>query len=360
MAGSISLKQLEDKLESRRLGESSRAALLEGFRRDADISSHRPEKRLEKDPRDNSIILYSTARAKRPHDNEAGEGNGTREKQPECPVCSGNTTAAVDIAPLSSGFSFINRNLFPALYPDSGAHFLQWSSNYHDRDWHNMPLSDRSTLLEQLARLEKLLLFPKGGKPEESGKSPDGYVSIIRNTGAAVGGSLEHGHQQIGWSRRMPGAFAADLNFLKSHGASFADLLAAENPSSLTIREYKAGRLVVPAFMRRPYSLIYLPAGTPAGSPGESGRSYLHDLSPEETASAAEAIGDTLECYRRLLPRLGKEIAFNFVIHSGPGAGLYIEFLPWVQETGGFEHLGMWVCQGSPEESAETLRSMLR
>ncbi len=356
MAGRISLEQVEEKLESRSLEESSRAALLEGFRRDGAISSHRPEEKIEEDPRDQSIILYSTARAKRPHDNEPEERTGSREKPSECPVCSGNTTAAVDIAPHSSGFSFINRNLFPALYPDSGAHFLQWSSNYHDRDWHNMPLSDRCILLEQLARLERSLLYPNGGEANGSEGSPDGFVSIIRNTGAAVGGSLEHGHQQIGWSRVMPGAFAADLNFLKSHGTAFADVLAAENPASLTVREYGSGRLVVPAFMRRPYSLMFLPGNGPGGT----GRSFLHDLSPEETASAAEAIGDNLECYRRLLPRLGKEIAYNFVIHSGPGGGLYIEFLPWVQETGGFEHLGMWVCQGSPEENAETLRSMLR
>jgi galactose-1-phosphate uridylyltransferase len=56
---------------------------------------------------------------------------------------------------------------------------------------------------------------------------------------------------------------------------------------------------------------------------------------------------------------LGREIAYNVVTHNGPGAGLYFEFLPYTQEMGGYEHLGLFICQGDPEEVAERLRAYL-
>jgi hypothetical protein len=103
--------------------------------------------------------------------------------------------------------------------------------------------------------------------------------------------------------------------------------------------------------MKRPYNLIYLP--------GDPEKRYLHELNADELRFTAAAAGEALSCYHKLLPRLGRETAYNFIVHSGPGAGLYIEFLPFTQETGGFEHLGLWVCQGSPEQSAATLAGMI-
>lgn len=36
-----------------------------------------------------------------------------------------------------------------------------------------------------------------------------------------------------------------------------------------------------------------------------------------------------------------------------------VEFLPFTQKTGGFEQLGLWVCQGNAHDSAATLRQMM-
>ena len=47
------------------------------------------------------------------------------------------------------------------------------------------------------------------------------------------------------------------------------------------------------------------------------------------------------------------------IINNGPGAGLYVEFLPYTQETGGVEHLGLLVCQELPERAAARLREIL-
>ena len=60
------------------------------------------------------------------------------------------------------------------------------------------------------------------------------------------------------------------------------------------------------------------------------------------------------------MPEIGRELAYNVITHNGPGAGIYFEFLPYTQETGGFEHLGLYVCQQNPKTAAARLRQLLR
>ena len=59
------------------------------------------------------------------------------------------------------------------------------------------------------------------------------------------------------------------------------------------------------------------------------------------------------------MPTMGKPTAYNVTVSNGPGAGLYCEFLPYTQETGGFEHLGLWVCQDNPWRVAPHLQEYL-
>jgi hypothetical protein len=47
------------------------------------------------------------------------------------------------------------------------------------------------------------------------------------------------------------------------------------------------------------------------------------------------------------------------VVHNGPGAGIYFEFMPYTQETGGFEHLRMWICQSTPAQAVEILKEYI-
>jgi hypothetical protein len=60
------------------------------------------------------------------------------------------------------------------------------------------------------------------------------------------------------------------------------------------------------------------------------------------------------------MPKIDKELAYIFTIHTGPGAGIYFEFLPHTQEMGGFEHLGLWVCNDSPANAAANLREVIK
>ena len=44
---------------------------------------------------------------------------------------------------------------------------------------------------------------------------------------------------------------------------------------------------------------------------------------------------------------------------AAPGAGIYFEFLPLTQETGGFEQLGLSICQSEPAVAAAQLRETI-
>lgn len=61
----------------------------------------------------------------------------------------------------------------------------------------------------------------------------------------------------------------------------------------------------------------------------------------------------------QIMSMLGREPAFNMTINNGRGAGLYLEFLAHTQEIGGFEQLGLWVCQESTTNAAAYLREKL-
>jgi galactose-1-phosphate uridylyltransferase len=225
--------------------------------------------------------------------------------------------------------------------PAHGFHFLQWSSSRHDKDWHNMPRTDRVLVLQRLAVLEKKLLA----------EQPSGFVSIIKNCGRLVGGSLAHGHQQIGFSNVMPRRFQDNLRFEREQSEPFAVYMRRENPPELLVRDYGPAMLLIPYFMRRPFDMLLLLKDT--------SKSYLHQLTESEFAAIADGWHDAIRAMLWVMPQLGRETAYNVVTHNGPGAGLYFEFLPYTQEIGGFEQLGLYVCQGNPYEVAALIRGFL-
>ncbi len=339
----FALVQVED------LDHISYAELERLFRAEEEIADFRPDGTYQIDPRNGDRIVFNTARSRRPHDNRPEEGKPVPASTRPCVVCQGRTTGIIDVAPLSEGFTFINKNLFPILYPfqpeagvqTRGLHLLQWTSSLHDRDWHNMPLADRVVVLERLAALEHRLL--------ESG--PSAHVSLIKNYGHLVGGSLEHGHQQILLSDIAPRRLLDNQRFRQERDETFAAHLLRENPPSLLVRDYGPALLLVPYFMRRPYDMYLLLK--------ETERRYLHQLTPPELVAVAEGWHDAIRAMRAIMPRSGRELAYNVVTHTGAGAGLYFEFLPYTQEIGGYEHLGLYICQGNPQEVAATLRAYL-
>ncbi len=356
-------KTLNQILQAKDIQALSFPALLELFRQEKGLADFLPDGICQIDPRNGDRILFNSSRARRPHDNRPADSNAPK-KQEACVVCQGKTTGVIDVADLSEGFTFINKNLFPALYPlqahashhladgvkpDSGVkpqrshglHLLQWTSSLHDKDWHNMPLEDRVVVMQRLAALERKLLT--------DGKTS--FVSIIKNYGRLVGGSLVHGHQQIALSNVMPRRIHDNWRFEKERGEKFSTYMLRENPAKLLIRDYGAAVLLTPYFMRRPYDMMLLVKDT--------GKQHIHELTEPEIEAVAKGWRDALRAILSIMPGIGRETAYNVVTHNGPGAGLYFEFLPYVQETGGFEHLGLFVCQGNPKSAAVQINEFL-
>ncbi len=386
-------RTLQSILQNERIEGLSCAEIEDLFRAEEQTHPFLPDGEARVDPRDGAVVVFNASRARRPHDNAEAPAEPEEDGAAD-PVCRGQTTGVIDVASLSEGFTFINKNLYPVMYPfehagdwsvsrpncdDStsgpeaentdlspsadrasgparGMHFLQWTSSYFDRDWYNMPQSDRVTAFQRLAALEeKLLLDDSAGYPASGttadGRTTHGHVLIIKNHGRLVGGSLAHGHQQILYSDRKPRHFERNERFQQERGETFAQYMLRENPAELTVKDYGPAVLLVPYFMRRPYNTLLIVKDVQ--------KRFLFELSEEELSALAEAWGDATCGIMALMPAIGKPTAYNVTVSNGPGAGLYCEFLPYTQETGGFEHLGLWVCQDTPDRVAPTLRNHL-
>jgi galactose-1-phosphate uridylyltransferase len=348
------------------LSYSRAAELLE---RQPGIQSFAPGGTYAVDPRSGEVTLFNERRARRPQDygtspaaaghsdsthgvSEEGSGAESRQRSEPCKICNGETTAILDLQPLSDGFTFINENLYPVAFPGRnaeayGLHFLQWTSSYHDRDWPELTAEDRLQVLTRLSMLERQLLtlvdFPD--------PPSDRHVSIIKNVGKSVGGSLSHGHQQIVLSNVAPRRVHENRRFGERFGTYYSSFMMKRNPSELTVAGWEHGRLMVPYFMRRPYDMQFVLS--------DPRPQYLHDMTVPQLKDMGGAIATGMRLMRSILAELGREVAYNIVFHTGPGAGIYLEFLPFTQENGGFEQLGLSVCQGAPAATARTLREAL-
>jgi len=219
-----------------------------------------------------------------------------------------------------------------------------------------MPLADRVVVMKRLAVLERKLLTASAGVMPAGKSWGDregryGFVSIVKNHGRLVGGSLTHGHQQIGFSNVMPRRFRDNWRFEKDKGEPFSAYLLRENPSELLLRDYGPAVLLVPYFMRRPFDMMLLLK--------DVSKRYLHELTDAEITAVADGWHDVIRAILLLMPEVGREMAYNVITNNGPGAGLYFEFLPYTQEVGGFEHLGLFVCQESPQNAAARIREVL-
>ena len=91
----------------------------------------------------------------------------------------------------------------------------------------------------------------------------------------------------------------------------------------------------------------------------DTNRKHLYELTEDEVTAVVEGWHDAIRVSHSIMPRIGREIAYNVITHNGPGAGLYFEFLPHTQETGGFEHLGLFICQASQPDVATEIRECL-
>lgn len=377
MRRELSRENLTRLIESESLESLSFEQLVTLFEKEEGVANYIPDGTFQVDPRNSDIVVFNSSRAKRPHDNRQGESlEIDKQYERECVICNGRTTGIVDLADLSEGFTFINKNLFPVVFPSKisgafpdvnsgvaipsagkpvhGFHFLQWTSSLHERDWHNMPVDDGVIVMRRLAVLEEWLLNGSrdyGSKALNDDGGGNGYVSIIKNFGHLVGGSLIHGHQQIVYSNVMPKRFRDNWHFQQKRSMTFSKYMLKENPPALVVKDYGPAILLVPYFMRRPFDMLLIVKDT--------SKRYLYELTENEITAVTLGWQDAIRVMLHVIPMIGKVVAYNILTDNGPGAGLYFEFLPYTQEIGGLENLGMIICQGNPYDSAKRIRNIL-
>jgi len=385
----LRLEAIEALISARNIDDLSVREIMDDILDDEQMAAFLPDSLCQIDPRTGDVVVYNSSRATRLHTTGAAPAVDSRDDQ--CPICAAKSTGIIDLHPLSEGFTFINKNLYPILhpvetlpddaqgaplYPDPlhhgrssyGMHLLQWTSSIHDRDWHNMPLADCLICFDRLAALEhKLLTDSEGFMPASdrvlqklphrtevdmpSGPKTFGYVSIIKNFGHAAGASLSHGHQQIGFSNIMPQRYFNNFSFMQRNGQTFSEYMLRENPQRLLVRDFDHAVLIVPYFMKRPYNMLVLVK--------DHRKQYIHQLSSDERRDMVQAMVAAIQAIMTIMPQMGKAPAYNINVNNGPGAGVYLELLANTQLTGGFEHIGLWVCQANPNAVAAQLRQVV-
>ena len=386
----LKLEAIEALINARNVNDLSIREIMKDILDDAQMAAFLPDSLCQIDPRTGDVIVYNSSRATRLHMTTGAPPVDSRDEH--CPICAAKSTGVIDLQPLSEGFTFINKNLYPILhpvehlhddargvpmYPDPyhhgrssyGMHLLQWTSSIHDRDWHNMPLADCLVCFDRLAVLEHKLLTDSEGfmpasdqvlqkLPHRSGEvdmtggiKTFGYVSIIKNFGHAAGASMTHGHQQIGFSNIMPQRYFNNFSFMQRNQQTFSEYMLRENPQRLMVRDYGHAVLVVPYFMKRPFNMLVLVK--------DHRKQYIHQLTADERRDLVTAMVAAIQAIITIMPQMGKAPAYNININNGPGAGVYLELLASTQLTGGFEHIGLWVCQASPHEVAAQLRQVV-
>lgn len=333
---------------------------VEALVRQSDAAEFQPNPDVMEEPRSGVTISYSEARRKRPlvwTDTEGGEDG--REALP-CIVCSGRLTPVIDVADLCHGKTFINFNLYPMVFPfppsrgggGRGMHLLQWCSTQHEADLHNVCTSDMITIMSRLAALEEFLLHSEAPGFPRTEEGHTGYAAIMKNRGLKVGGSVEHGHQQIAHLSRLPLYLARDRDLFRSEGLTFAATLRQAALPRLLIAEFQGGvKAVVSPFMRRPLEAVIIP-------PDNSGE-YLHHMPPPLLESLGVALREVTGTLKLLMDIRNLSFDYNIAFHTGPVGLSYIEILPWTQPYGGFEHLGHFLCQEEPETTAQAYREIL-
>ncbi|QSX35008.1 hypothetical protein JYB87_07260 [Shewanella avicenniae] len=351
--------------------------LLQHISNDPLLKQFAPDGICQIDPRNGNLVVYNSSRAKRPQTHT--QATHTIEAAKPCPICEGASADILDIAEQSEGFTFISKNLYPIFHPieyvpqelpdyfqhqdpyhlgraSYGFHLLQWTSSIHDRDWYNIPLNDATICLQRLAAVESTLLHQPTDFMAQSGKQVEdrqvsGYVSIIKNYGASAGASLVHGHQQIAYSNILPQHFFNNLCFRKRHERAFSQYMIEENPAELLVKDYGAVQLMVPYFMKRPLDMLLIFK--------ESHKRYLHQLTTYELTQLAQGIQQAIRAIVGLMTQMGMTPAYNMIINNGPGCGLYVEFLTKTQMMGGYEQIGLYVCQANPYHNANSIRQWI-
>lgn len=335
---SLSLADLRRTATATSLESLGFAGLADACRRGS--AEWAPDPGVRRDPRTGLAILDSPARARRLGTPAAG-----------CPVCEQRVQPAVDILDLPGGDqAWLTPNTFPLVHPfeapgpASGLHLVHWSSRHHDGGWPGADGPTAAALLDQLARTEAFLLHHAPDHlPATGGDGHRGHVGVIKNRGRRVGGSVEHDHQQI--------LLSAQAFTEPPRSVGLADQLLDLAGGDLVVDDLGDALTVVPPFMNRPLQAFVVPRAPPAG--------WLHHLARPVRDALALAVARLSHAVTALMTERHGEPAWNLITHTGAGCAPLLELRPFTQPLGGYEHLGLYLCEERPNDSAAALRAAL-
>ncbi len=272
-----------------------------------------------------------------------------------CPICKGETTPVLFYEELPSGnYAFVNENMYPALVPEGipnvadhndllkGVHLLVWPTNKH-KDIHQIMPDDHAVTFQIFSTLEDIL------RKRYPNNATEWNMEVIKNTGKPVGSSIDHGHYQVIFVNKQTKKTQKDKRFLCDYGKSFASHLLRNASRELRVKSYNSVEVVIPYYMRRPLTSVIIP---------KEDVTSFGDLTKEQCEDFARATSFVAHRFSTLMPKMGKEFAYNLVFHTGPIGRMYIEAMPYTQPDGGLEKIAVNLCQSSPETSAQKLSNL--
>lgn len=260
-------------------------------------------------------------------------------------------------------------NKYPAFSPkddfrtwQEGPYRTMEAVGYHEvvATRRHSDIDGRQTQKQFLWQIEALLLRYR----QLRSKPSVNYIQIIKNHGAAAGGSLAHPHHQIFTTPVLPQdiraiLFEAERYYQKNNQEVFAVMLDFERSSGQRIvweNEYFTA--FCPYASRVPFETWIMPR-QPAP--------FFEDTGPQEREALAACLQ---QVFRRLYTGL-QDPPYNYYLHSAPcdDTGFvcdreqfqhfrwHIEIVPRLAVAGGLElGAGVEITTAVPEESAAFLR----
>ncbi len=321
---------------------------------------------IRKDPFSGSVVIYSPDRENRP--DFTGIKRSIELSPENCPFCEGNEDMTPpEISRISdSGSSWKIRvipNKFPVLnveekynrtdegvlekFTGAGAHeiIIETPSHFEDitlRDpdyFKNIFITyrDRIRDLKKDFRLQ--------------------YIQIFKNHKASAGATISHHHSQLIALPFVPEEVERKLTLLKAfykknNISLFSEIISVELAHKKRIVSENNGFIAVaPWYSRTPFQVsIYQ----------KEGYSRFEDVEDGDLKNLSEIFSNVM---KKLISALG-DIPFNFVLYNLPftekddaGFNWYIEILPAIGGTGGFEAAtGTYINTVLPEKAAEILK----
>jgi len=276
-------------------------------------------------------VLYTPARANRPHAFRTLDAKYEPLTVPECPFCPGNEAktppeirAERDGSPADTiGWRWrMMPNKFPAVLPVDGiaSHAVLVETPAHFGSWATMGLVDLANVLEEVVRWMSTAVARPG--IEEA--------VMFKNHGANAGASIDHSHLQL-----------VALTNVSAQTQRERESVAPRLPS-VPVRDLDGWRTECPAASRFPWEAhIHVPEGS------------------WQFTDWALQISYVLEAWEKMFGILPAHNA-TVMMRRGDARLSRMELFPRVSGIAGFElATGAWMNPITPERAARELREAL-